>query len=238
VQTSSQGRCGVGGGLGLSGKGGFLAGKGSLVGRVEGRRRGYKTVQEMRSRYKFGVCKPLNHLLFSSRSKANMYLVYLQPFSMVAVVIFLSTGIGMGFYFRSEKERLQRQRIAEASKGVGKPKVGGAFELVDQDGRVWSSEEMKGRFSLVCGCCRYRLFLSDAFSRVISSCYACFRETILQDREPHTEKHAVNPLMLLVFDHSVTAAQLRRATAKSTDFGWLRGTVFDHAIAVGAGPCL
>lgn len=72
VQTSSQGRCGVGGGLGLSGKGGFLAGKGSLVGRVEGRRRGYKTVQEMRSRYKFGVCKPLNHLLLSSHSQANM----------------------------------------------------------------------------------------------------------------------------------------------------------------------
>ena len=68
---------------------------------------------------------------------------------MVAVAVFLSTGIGMGFYFRSEKERLQRQRIAEASKGVGKPKVGGTFELVDQDGKRWSSEEMKGKFSLV-----------------------------------------------------------------------------------------
>ncbi|MCJ1245603.1 Cu-binding protein [Trapelia coarctata] len=106
-------RVGDGCGLGMESSGGSV------------RRRGYKTVQEMRSRYKFG------------------------PFSMVAVVVFLSTGIGMGFYFRSEKERLQRQRIAEASKGVGKPKVGGAFELVDQDGKVWSSEEMKGRFSLV-----------------------------------------------------------------------------------------
>ncbi|MCJ1473485.1 Cu-binding protein [Lambiella insularis] len=56
----------------------------------------------------------------------------------------------MVFYFRSEKERMERQRIAEASKGVGKPKVGGVFELVDQDGRVWKSEEeMKGKFSLV-----------------------------------------------------------------------------------------
>ena len=69
----------------------------------------------------------------------------------MAVVVFLSTGIGMGLYFRSEKERLQRQRIAEASKGVGKPKVGGKFELVDQDGKAWSSEEMKGKFSLVSG---------------------------------------------------------------------------------------
>ena len=70
---------------------------------------------------------------------------------MFAVALFLSTGIGMGFYFRSEKERLQRQRIAEASKGVGKPKVGGKFELVDQEGQPWSSEEMKGKFTLVCG---------------------------------------------------------------------------------------
>lgn len=79
---------------------------------------------------------------------------------MFAVVIFLSTGIGMGFYFRSEKERMQRQRIAEASKGVGKPKVGGKFELVDQDGNVWSSENMKGRFSLVCGFLLHLAFLS------------------------------------------------------------------------------
>ena len=77
----------------------------------------------------------------------------------MAVVLFLSTGIGMGFYFRSEKERLQRQRIAEASKGVGKPKVGGKFELVNQDGKVWSSEEMKGKFSLVSDLQEYQLRL-------------------------------------------------------------------------------
>lgn len=56
----------------------------------------------------------------------------------------------MVVYFRSEKERMHRQRITEASKGVGKPKVGGMFELVDQDGKVWKSEEeMKGKFGLV-----------------------------------------------------------------------------------------
>jgi hypothetical protein len=88
-------------------------------------RRGYKTVQELRSRYKFG------------------------PFSVFSGVSFLVAGVGMTLYFRYEKERLQRQRIAEASKGVGKPRVGGSFELVDHNGRVWSSEEMKGKFSLV-----------------------------------------------------------------------------------------
>jgi hypothetical protein len=68
------------------------------------------------------------------------------------VLLFLGTGAGMAVFFRYEKARMERRRIAEASKGVGKPKVGGPFELVDQDGRGWDSEvEMRGRFGLVSG---------------------------------------------------------------------------------------
>ena len=55
----------------------------------------------------------------------------------------------MIFYFRYEKARLERQRIAEAAKGVGKPKVGGKFELVDHQGRKFGDEDLKGGFSLV-----------------------------------------------------------------------------------------
>ena len=44
---------------------------------------------------------------------------------------------------------MERQRIAEASKGMGKPKVGGKFELVDHNGQPWASDKMKGKFSLV-----------------------------------------------------------------------------------------
>lgn len=39
--------------------------------------------------------------------------------------------------------------MAEAAKGVGRPKVGGLFELVDQDGRAFTEAGMRGRFSLV-----------------------------------------------------------------------------------------
>lgn len=55
----------------------------------------------------------------------------------------------MTFYFRYEKARMERKRIAEAAKGVGKPKVGGKFELLDQDGKPFSSEDMRGKFTLV-----------------------------------------------------------------------------------------
>ena len=44
---------------------------------------------------------------------------------------------------------MERKRVAEAAKGVGKPKVGGKFELVDQNWKPWGSERMRGRFALV-----------------------------------------------------------------------------------------
>lgn len=53
------------------------------------------------------------------------------------------------WYFESEKERMQKKRIAEANKTIGKPKVGGSFNLVDQNGKPYTDANMKGRYSLV-----------------------------------------------------------------------------------------
>ena len=53
------------------------------------------------------------------------------------------------WYFESEKKRMQRRRMAEATKGVGKPKVGGDFNLVNHEGKPFSSANLKGRYSLV-----------------------------------------------------------------------------------------
>jgi protein SCO1/2 len=44
---------------------------------------------------------------------------------------------------------MQRKRITEASKGIGKPKVGGEFTLTDHDGKPFTSEMMKGKYALV-----------------------------------------------------------------------------------------
>lgn len=43
--------------------------------------------------------------------------------------------------------------MAEAAKGVGRPKVGGTFELLDHEGRAFTDQDMKGGFSLVSFCC-------------------------------------------------------------------------------------
>lgn len=40
-------------------------------------------------------------------------------------------------------------RIAEMTKGVGKPKVGGPLILVDQEGKERKDEDWRGRFMLV-----------------------------------------------------------------------------------------
>jgi protein SCO1 len=44
---------------------------------------------------------------------------------------------------------MERQRVVEMSKGVGKPKVGGPFDLLDQNGRPFTEEDLKGKYSLV-----------------------------------------------------------------------------------------
>lgn len=44
---------------------------------------------------------------------------------------------------------MARKRIREASKGVGKPRIGGDFDLVDQDGKRFTNADMKGKFTLV-----------------------------------------------------------------------------------------
>ncbi|KAL8854797.1 MAG: hypothetical protein Q9221_000303 [Calogaya cf. arnoldii] len=88
-------------------------------------RRAYKTVEQAKSQQRTG------------------------PFSPRSAVLFLTVGAGLWLYFRYEKERIQRKKIADSSKGVGKPKVGGKFELVDQEGRPWTEENIKGGFTLV-----------------------------------------------------------------------------------------
>jgi len=48
---------------------------------------------------------------------------------------------------------MNRKRIAEATKGNGTPKVGGPFELIDQNGNKFTDQDLKGKYSLVCFPC-------------------------------------------------------------------------------------
>ncbi|KAF2773980.1 SCO1 protein [Teratosphaeria nubilosa] len=88
-------------------------------------KRNYKTVQEAKTKYKLG------------------------PFSWQAGLLFLLAGAGLTLYFRFEKARMARARIAEANKGIGKPLVGGPFTLTDHHGHRVTQDLLKGKYSLV-----------------------------------------------------------------------------------------
>lgn len=68
-------------------------------------------------------------------------------------------------YFGYEKKRVERERIAEAGKAVGKPRVGGKFELVDHEGREFVDEDMKGGFTLVS--CYYYYYFNQRSGRYL-----------------------------------------------------------------------
>ena len=44
---------------------------------------------------------------------------------------------------------MARARVAEHSKGVGRPLVGGPFSLIDHDGKPFTDANLRGRYSLV-----------------------------------------------------------------------------------------
>ncbi|KAK4495197.1 hypothetical protein PRZ48_013524 [Zasmidium cellare] len=73
----------------------------------------------------------------------------LGPFSWQAGILFLLAGAGLTLYFRYEKARMTRLRIAEANKGIGKPLVGGPFTLTDMHGHTFTDADLKGKYSLV-----------------------------------------------------------------------------------------
>jgi protein SCO1/2 len=66
-----------------------------------------------------------------------------------AGIVFIIVGVGLVIFFQEERARVERKRIAESTKGIGKPKVGGPFNLIDQDGRPFTHEDMKDKYALV-----------------------------------------------------------------------------------------
>ncbi|CAG7915698.1 unnamed protein product [Penicillium olsonii] len=106
--------------------------------------------QSMRS-----MITPQNHFSTSAIREKQKTMGQLRqrnttgPFSWKAALLFVLTGAGMMLYFRVEKARLERKRMTEMSKGVGKPKVGGPFVLKDLEGKEFTDEQLKGKYSFV-----------------------------------------------------------------------------------------
>lgn len=64
--------------------------------------------------------------------------------------VFIATGIGLYFYFQSEKEKAyERRRQDTMNRSIGKPDIGGPFELTNQDGQTVTHKDLLGKWSLI-----------------------------------------------------------------------------------------
>lgn len=85
-------------------------------------------------------------LSFSGRVKTNR-LSLLQPVSWGSLALLLITGAGLlAFYDREKRRKLE---TVKQGPSVGKAAIGGAFELVNQDGKKVTDKDFKGNWNLV-----------------------------------------------------------------------------------------
>ncbi|KAI0640526.1 SCO1 protein [Trametes meyenii] len=71
-------------------------------------------------------------------------------FTPTAAALFVLTGAGLFFYFRSEKEKLLEQRRKEREdQVVGRPQVGGPFNLTSHKGEPFTDKDLLGKWSLI-----------------------------------------------------------------------------------------
>lgn len=68
-----------------------------------------------------------------------------------AVVILIITGSGFTYWFTREKERLRLQKEADSRKSVGKPLIGGPFNLIDTENKPFTQKDLvkDNTFSLI-----------------------------------------------------------------------------------------
>lgn len=71
-------------------------------------------------------------------------------FSWKAAALFVATGAGLYYYFTTEKAKLEERKRQEAADGkVGRPKVGGPFQLTSHDNTPFTEADILGRWCLI-----------------------------------------------------------------------------------------
>lgn len=67
----------------------------------------------------------------------------------MGAAVLIVGGSGLMWLFKREKQRIEIRRMEREHQGVGKPKIGGPFELVDQNGNRFTDDNLKGKFSMI-----------------------------------------------------------------------------------------
>lgn len=65
-------------------------------------------------------------------------------------MLFVATGIGLYYYFKHEKAKLEENKKRKLeNQAVGRPRIGGPFSLVSSTGHPFTHEDLLGSFSLI-----------------------------------------------------------------------------------------
>lgn len=71
-------------------------------------------------------------------------------FSWKAAALFVATGGGLYYYFTTEKAKVEeRKRQQAADAKVGRPKVGGPFQLTSHENKPFTEADLLGKWSLI-----------------------------------------------------------------------------------------
>ncbi|GME99472.1 unnamed protein product [Ambrosiozyma monospora] len=63
--------------------------------------------------------------------------------------LFLVVGGALTWVFMNEKKKIQLRNEAEQNRGVGKPLIGGPFNLIDTEGNPFTEKNLLGKFSII-----------------------------------------------------------------------------------------
>ena len=69
--------------------------------------------------------------------------------SLQATSLFLTTGALLMGYFYYEKQKIAAEKESPKSESIGKPRVGGPFSLVRDDGQPVTEMDFKGKYMLI-----------------------------------------------------------------------------------------
>lgn len=89
---------------------------------------------------------PIGSEQYSSQTMKQKPIEYL---SWKSFLLFLTVSGGLTYLFKNEKEKIQLRKEAELNRGVGKPLIGGPFNLITDDGVPFTEKDLVGKFSIL-----------------------------------------------------------------------------------------
>lgn len=89
---------------------------------------------------------PLGYEKYNSQKMTKKPIEYL---TWKSLVLFVGVGLSLTYLFQNEKEKLKLRKEAEANRGVGKPLVGGPFNLITHEGKPFTEKDLLGKWSII-----------------------------------------------------------------------------------------